>query len=544
VVTALVLGAAALVAGALALAGVWRGGDGEATAGYAPDAKGRPPVVVLILDEFPTDDLLRPDGGIDARRFPNFARLAKISTWFPNAFTVYDSTFKAVPAILDARLPVKFSKPDVRSHQPSIYHLMHRLGYEIHKVESATAVCPPRICKGSRPRRPSVLDRLKGSGRAPRLHKWIGAIQRRERPGFYLHHALFPHEPWIYLPSGLPNRPYGEDPIEGINTKPSFNDTDLSQHNHMRHLLQVGYTDRELGRLLDRLRRTRLLRRSLLAVVADHGYAYDIGVPSRRFVTESNVDEIGPVPLFIKAPGQMRGRVDDSMVRNIDVVPTIGDMLGRSIWWPHDGDSVFSPESKERDELVMTTRDFKREVRIDDDELAERRAANRARWARLFGTSAYSERAFGDPWASVYRIGPNKQLLGRRLARLDLGGSVATALHAARDTDASGERVRARIANVGLLDEVTPDAVIRPTRVTGRLVNGSRTGTRELALVVNGRIRSVGRSFHLSRRQAEFFSFVFPERALRRGRNHVELLEVVDGGRSFVPLGGNHGAGR
>jgi hypothetical protein len=544
VTTVLVLAAAALVVGAVALAGVWRGGDHEATAGYAPDAKGRPPVVVLILDEFPTDDLLRPDGSIDAHRFPNFARLASISTWFPNAFTVYDSTFKAVPAILDARLPAKFTKPDVRSHQPSVYHLMHRLGYEIHKVESASAVCPPRICKGSSPRRPGVLDRLKGGGRPARLHKWIGAIRRRERPGFYLHHALLPHEPWIYLPSGLPNRPSGEDPVEGINTRPSFTDADLSQHNHMRHLLQVGYTDHELGRLLARLERTRLLKRSLLVVVADHGYAYDIGVPSRRFVSESNVDEVAPVPFFIKAPGQMRGRVDDSMVRNIDLVPTIGDMLGRSIWWPHQGDSVFSPASKDRDEIVITTRDFKREIRIGADELAERRAENRARWARLFGTGAHSERAFGDPWASVYRIGPNAQLLGRRLARLDLHGSVSTALHAARADDDRGTRVRAKIANVELLDEVAPDAKIRPTRVTGRLENGSRTETRELALVVNGRIRSVGRSFHLGRRPAEYFSFVFPERALRRGRNHVELLEVVDGGRGFVPLGGNHSEGR
>ena len=537
--TALALAAAALVAGALALAGVWRGGS-EATAGYAPDAKGRPPVVVLILDEFPTDDLLRPDGGIDARRFPNFARLASISTWFPNAFTVYDSTFKAVPAILDGRLPEKNTKPDVRSHQPSVYHLMHRLGYEIHKVESASAVCPPRLCVGSRPRRPSVLDRLKGGGRPARLHRWIGAIRKRERPGFYLHHALFPHEPWIYLPSGFPNRPYGEDPIEGINAKPSFADTDLSQHNHMRHLLQVGYTDHELGRLLGRLQRTRLLRRSLIVVVADHGYSYDIGVPSRRFVSDSNVDEVAPVPLFIKAPDQMRGRVDDSLVRNIDVVPTIGDMLGTDLWWDADGESVYSPASQERDELALVTRDFRDEIRIDAEELAERRAENRARWARLFGTSAYSERVFGDPWVSVYRIGPNKQLLGLRLGQLNLSGSVATAAHAT--TRSSG--VHARIANAHLLDEVHPGAPIRPTRVTGSIVGGSRDDTRELALVVNGRIRSVGRSFHLGRRPGEFFSFVFTERALRRGRNHVELLEVVDDGRSFVPLGGNHREGR
>jgi hypothetical protein len=536
--TAVALAAAVLVAGGLALAVILRADD-EATAGYAPDAKGRPPVVVLILDEFPTDDLLRPDGRIDARRFPNFARLASMSTWFPNAFTVYDSTFKAVPAILDARLPWKFSKPDVRSHQPSVYHLMHRLGYDIHKVESASAVCPPRICVGSRPRRPSVLDRLKGGGRPARLHKWIGAIRRRERPGFYLHHTLLPHEPWIYLPSGLPNRPHGEDPIEGINTKSSFIDTDLSQHNHMRHLLQVGYTDLELGRLLDRLERTKLLRRSLLAVVADHGYAYDIGVPSRRFVSDSNIDEVAPVPFFIKAPGQMKGAVNDALVRNIDVVPTIGDMLGTQLWWDHDGESVFSPASQQRDEIVMATRDFRDEVRIDAEELAERRAVNRERWARLFGTSAESEHRFGDPWASVYRIGPNEGLLGRRLERLDLGGAIATAQH----TASGDSRVRARIANAHLLDEVQPGAPIRPTRVTGTLVGGSREDTRDLALVVNGRIRAVGRSFHLGRRAAEYFSFVFPERALRRGRNHVELLEVVDDGRNFVPLGGNHQGG-
>ena len=539
-ITALALGVAGLVVAVLALAGVWRGEE-EATAGYAPDAKGRPPVVVLILDEFPTDDLLRPDGRIDARRFPNFARLAAMSTWFPNAHTVYDSTFKAVPAILDARLPVRNSKPDVRSHQPSVYHLMHRLGYEIHKVESATAVCPPRLCEGARARRPSVLDRLKGPGRPARLHKWIGSIRQRERPAFYLQHALLPHEPWIYLPSGAPNRPAGEDPVQGINTLPSFADTDLSKHNHVRHFLQVGHTDLELGRLLARLRRTGLLRRSLLAVVADHGYSYDIGVPSRRFVSDSNVDEVGPVPLFIKAPGQMRGKVDESMVRTIDVVPTIADMLGKTLWWPNDGYSVYAPASQARDELVMTTRDFKDEVRIGIDELVERRAVNRARWARLFGTSVESERAFGDPWASVYRVGPNRGLLGRRLTRLALGRSVARALPAVLEED-RGSSVRARIANVGLLDDVEAGDRIRPTRVTGRLEGGSAAGTRELALVVNGRIRAVGRSFHLGRRPSEFFSFVFPERALRRGDNEVELLEVVDEGRTFVPLGGNHGA--
>ena len=192
----------------------------------------------------------------------------------------------------------------------------------------------------------------------------------------------------------------------------------------------------------------------------------------------------------------------------------------------------------------MTTRDFRDEIRIDAEELAERRAENRARWARLFGTSAYSERAFGDPWASVYRIGPNAELLGRRLAPTSTWAA-RSPRRCTRLARLPSAPVRARIANAGLLDEVHPGAPIRPTRVTGRLVGGSRRRRhRELALVVNGRIRSVGRSFHLGRRPAEFFSFVFPEHALRRGRNHVELLEVVDDGRSFVPLGRQSPRGR
>jgi hypothetical protein len=529
----------ALAAAALAAAGGCSHDEVATSAEHPRDAKGRPPVIVVIFDEFPTDDLLRPDGKIDAQRFPNFARLAEMSTWFPNAYTVYDSTFKAVPGILDATLPERGTAPDVRDHQPSVYHLMDRVGYEIHKVESGSAVCPPRICPGTRTRRPGVLDRLKGGGRPARFHKWIGSIRKRERPAFYLHHALMPHEPWLYLPSGRPNRPYGEDPIEGINTAVGFDDAQLSQHNHARHLLQVGYTDRELGRLLARLRRTGLLRRAFLAVVADHGYSFDIGAESRRLVTDSNVEEVATVPLFIKAPGQLEGNVDESLVRNIDIVPTIADLLGTRIWWEHDGHSVYSDVSRERNELVIDTRNLRRQIRIGRQELSERREANRRRWGRLFGTGAQSELLFGDPWAGVYRVGPNPELIDLRVGLLDLGEPVGRAVTVARHSKPGAPAaVRAEIANANLLRDVRPESPIEPTRVTGRLAGAPAVGVRGLALAVNGRIRAVGRSFRLGRRPDEFFSFVVPERALREGRNEVRVFEVVDGGRTLVPLGG------
>jgi len=500
-----------LIAGAAVAAVVAIGHDG-AGAGTAK-AKRRPPVVVVVFDEFPADTLIGPDGRIDAARYPNFAALAHTSTWFRNGQTVYDSTFKAVPAILDARMPRSGTAPDVRSHQPSVFHMMHRLGYDVIKVESGTALCPPRTCPGARTRRPGVLKRLAGGGRPARLHAWIGAIRDRPRPTFYFQHALLPHEPWIYLPSGHQSRPSGNDPIEGINRVEGFHDPLLTDHNHLRHLLQVGYTDRQLGLIMRRMRRTGLFDRSVLIVVADHGIAFEVGVKERRQVSETNFEQVAAVPFFVKAPGQTKGRVNDSVVRNLDVVPTLAELLRTKVWWRHDGRSVFSAAARARDRVAMTRRDFSRVISYSRAEFERRRERLRAWRASKYGTGAESELMFGDPWASAYRIGPHPELIGRRPSQVVTGAA------------------HAEIANLALTAHVDRSATILPTRVTGR-IPGTAPGTmRDLAVAVNGRIEAVGRSFHLRGRRTEFFSLLVPESALRAGANDVAVLEVRPDGR-------------
>jgi Sulfatase len=474
----------------------------------------RPPIVVVVLDEFPTESLVTPSGRIDARRYPNFAALAETSTWFRNGYTIFDSTFKALPAILDGRMPKALSAPDVRSHQPSVFHMLHELGYDVMKVESATAVCPPWICEGARTRRPGVLARLAGSGRPARLHGWVGAIRDRPRPTFYFHHALLPHEPWLYLPSGRMSRPPGVEPIRKLNKPEGWHDPGLTDHNHLRHLLQVGYTDRELGRLLRRMRRTRLLDRALLIVVADHGYSFELNVASRRQVTERNIDQIAPVPFFVKLPGQTEGEVDDSLVRNVDLVPTIADVLGVPAPRYVDGHSAFAPMTRAREHVTLVRRDFSRLVSIGREEWVRRRAAL-SRWrADKFGTGAQSERVFGDPWASAYRIGPNRELLGDRVG-----------------TPAPSTDLSAEMANAELVNDVDPRGPIAPTRVVGRIEGSPPGAVHALAVAVNGRVRAVGRSFHLRGERPEYFSLNVPERALRRGDNRLQLLEVEPDGR-------------
>jgi hypothetical protein len=497
---------ALLLAAVAAVALAVPGGGSEA-------ADSRPPVVLLIFDEFPTDDLVRPDGQIDAARFPNFARLAATSTWFRSGTTIYDSSTKAVPSILDARAPRKGTPPGFEGHPQSVFTLFGSLGYDVNAAESLSPVCPPSICASSTPPT-SVLDRLRGNGRPERMRDWAASIHPGSRPALHVHHALLPHEPWIYLPSGRQSRPGGKDPVGAINRPIGFHDPQLTDHNHLRHLLQVGSVDRDLGVLLRRLRQTGLLHRSILVVVADHGYSFEVGAPDRRQVTESNIAQIAPVPFFVKAPGQREGRVDDRLVRTIDVLPTIADLAGARIPWPHAGRSAFSEATRARTVVRIPRRDFSRVVTISAGDLADGRAAVRQERARLLGTGAESRLFLGDPWAEAYRIGPHPELIGR----------------AAPDA-APRAAVSARLANARVVRRVPRRGGILPTRITGVLRGGAPDEMRDLAVAVNGRIEAVGRSFRLEGQPQEWYSLMVPETAIHPGRNSVELFEVGDGER-------------
>ena len=126
-------------------------GAPEAVRPAEPEARpARPHAILLILDELPGDSLLDDGGRIDPVRYPNFAKLAAGATWFRNAHSIYDSTTKAVPLILDARRPRPGSSPDRRGHPRSIFDMFARRGYRTVASEEATALCPPRLCRGGR----------------------------------------------------------------------------------------------------------------------------------------------------------------------------------------------------------------------------------------------------------------------------------------------------------------------------------------------------------------------------------------------------------
>ena len=98
-----------------------------------------------------------------------------------------------------------------------------------------------------------------------------------------------------------------------------------------------------MGRLIRRLKQTGRYERSLVILTADHGVAFRPG-DSRRTVTRTNFAQMAKVPLFIKTPGQKRGRVETSHVRDLDILPTIADVVDAKLSWKVTGRSLEDPD--------------------------------------------------------------------------------------------------------------------------------------------------------------------------------------------------------
>lgn len=463
-------------------------------AAFVPNAQARkpshPPVVFLVLDEFPGDTLLDRPGHIDAVRYPHFAALARHSTWFPNTQAVADMTQKAVPAILDGRAPRKSSGYGYGTHPNNLFTLAAAHGYRLHVREVLTRVCPRRLC---------------GEG-PPRAHWWSGRHKRfakflrslgDERRTLWFEHTILPHGPWPYLPSGhfYPHgSPSTYDPR-------GFHDPFLTSQYQQRYTLQLGYVDRLVGRMLARLGRTGLFDKALIVVTADHGLAFDLGIDDRREATPRTIDEIAPVPLFIKAPHQRRARVKRVLARSVDLLPTIAGMLGWRVRWRVGGHSVFSREVRKRSQIVWRSRDFSQLIRIGLTEFNRRRAERVRRRVSLLG-------AGND---SLYRIGAHPALLGRPVSGLPVDGFASVG-------------VRIRQDGFDAVDLASP---LRPVNVAAAVLGGAGYSTRDVAVAMNGVVVATGHSFRLPGDAQEDLSVLMPERSLRAGANRVELFQVT-----------------
>jgi hypothetical protein len=481
------------------------------------------PVVLVIFDEFPVHSLMGADGRIDKRLYPNFARLAAHATWYRNTASVDQDTPYAVPAILDGRLPRQERLPVAADHPQNIFSLFGTR-YELHVREDATALCAPTLCtdrenvpvwgdlarayahqllpdevedalepdtdeaiedtrlvpRESKRHRYVRLHYNLAHDRPARFEAFVHGIEGGRRPRLHLIHILLPHVPYQYLPSGHAYRRSPKEALPGLDGRPGYGSEFVVEQAYQRHLLQVQATDRLLGELLDRLHEVGIYDRAVVAVVADHGMSFRLG-HDRRLVRPGNIQDIAPVPFFLKAPGQQRGRVSDRPLQTIDVLPTIADTLGVEIPWQVDGRSALAPPKPRRREIVA--KKFKHTYLVDTPGYEPAKRAALARKVRLFG-------------GEIYAFGPRPDLIG--------------------DPAPAGGRTV----------EVDPESGFVPAHVAGRIPDGERGGGRTVAVAVNGRVAATGLTFTLAGGHDEQYSVVVPERAFEPGANRIEVLLV------------------
>jgi hypothetical protein len=511
------------------------------------------PIVVVLLDELPSNTLIDEHDRLDTRRFPGFGELARNATWFRNAYTVYDSTERAQPAIMDGNLPSKDKLPTSSDHPNSIFSLFAKT-HRLNVSEEATSICSRDLCQDQR------LDESYGSrlksmsedlglvwlhvvsppdmeadlasvsenwgnfggasevkpdlgstgverntranlngGREARFEGWIQQIRPTRRPSLNFKHTLLPHVPWQYLPDARRYRRQANDAIPGLSNQ-SFEWQSQLNVLIQRHVLQTGFADHELQELWKHLKSEGMWDRSLIVVAADHGVAFP-QARERRRLTRKNAAEIAPVPLLIKAPGQKRGRTDDAWVSTVDILPTIFDVLDLNPRVEMDGRSAFSDEVQKRQTLHILLRGSFEKLNIPAADFVRERQRIIDRDHALFGTGS-------DGPGRVYRVGPHQELLGKSVEGTGL------------------EPLDVDFAYGPEYGNVDPSSPFVPAHVVGR-VQGGGDGGRDVAVAVNGKIAGVGETFKLAvGDEGELVSVIVPPESFRRGRNDVRVYLV------------------
>ena len=125
-------------------------------------------------------------------RYPNFAALAATGTWFKNAHTVYDSTTKAIPAVLDGKLPRRASTPTYQGHPRTVFDLFGRARLQDREVRGGHLAVPAALLpRGATPQPPAPSSRCCSPGGASGSSASSPSIQPGQ-PTFYMKHVLLP----------------------------------------------------------------------------------------------------------------------------------------------------------------------------------------------------------------------------------------------------------------------------------------------------------------------------------------------------------------
>jgi len=216
--------------------------------------------------------------------------------------------------------------------------------------------------------------------------------ERKPGQPFYAHLTLLQtHRPW---------RGDAKCPIDpnSVTLPPWYPDTPLTRKDWALGLECAQTSDRDIGTIIDRLKKEGLYDNTIIMITADHGVALPRG---KQFVYDEGLH----IPLIIRWPARMvPGTVSKELVSNLDIVPTILDLAGMPRPAYLQGRSLADPARKEPQEIfggrdrMDDTHDASRTVRTRDFRYILNLMPERA-WCQF---NAYKEKSY--PGLAVLNI--------------------------------------------------------------------------------------------------------------------------------------------
>ena len=107
-----------------------------------------------------------------------------------------------------------------------------------------------------------------------------------------------------------------------------------------QHDGSIAYADEQIGKLLKELDRLGLTENTIFIIGADHGDALGEDGWTIAHAQAGSSDQVLRVPLIIAGPGVPEGKRIDALTENVDIVPTLVDLLGLEHDAQFDGESL------------------------------------------------------------------------------------------------------------------------------------------------------------------------------------------------------------
>jgi hypothetical protein len=327
------------------------------------------PVFIIIFDELSYEALLNDAGEIDAKRFPNFARLGSESLHLTNATSNYFRTWLQVPELVDSVIALSDYR-EIRMYEQThrlealyapgcgsqytcrgLRYLTRKHGEEMAAYIAMRAgyAAVPDWLEEAASYPFSLIARTVGSPPPPAdplgFHEITTALARQylsdiraDNAGgrVFLLHSLLPHYPFVF-------DEYGEFAVEDLRMFPRDPNRALTGDSYEAtwnfYLEQVAYADRFLGDLIARLEEEGLYEDATLVVTSDHG----VRPSSPVWGDPIEIDSLPThVPVFIRSPSLEYAKSDIDY-QHADFGPTIFDLLG----YDYPGDPVEGPTEQQ-----------------------------------------------------------------------------------------------------------------------------------------------------------------------------------------------------